>query len=84
MLREGLDCILNDSRSIEKTLNPSYYFEATGERQMGYISFWQNGFCDYQVFNTDDGSVVVSQGSLEVNDTNAQTLFEAFSNALKS
>lgn len=84
MLLEGLDCVLNDSRSVEETLNPSYYFEASGGRRTGYISFWQNGFCDYQIFNADDGSVVVSQGSLEVNDANAQTLFEAFSNALKS
>ena len=84
MSHQGFDCAFKDGRSIpELALNPSYHIEVSAGNRFGYIGFWSNGLCDYEVFDGAQDGAVVSRPMLEANDETMPALFEAFSSALK-
>ena len=69
----------HDTRGIpECGLNPSFGLHLDSEIRIGFIGFWKNGLCDYQVIDVRSEVDLANEAGLEASDDTVQTLFSNF------
>lgn len=82
--RRTCSSTFKDSRNISAIAsNPSFTLEVDTADRLGYISFWRNGLCDFEVVNATDGTHVDQGFMLDATDTTVPSLFERFTKAIE-
>ncbi|WP_152553589.1 immunity protein TriTu family protein [Erythrobacter longus] len=68
-----------DNRDIpECKSNPSFGLQLDSADRLGYIGFWKNGLCDYQLIDADSAADLVNEAGLEANDETVESLLATF------
>ena len=69
----------HDTRAIpECRLNPSFGLQLDSDDRIGFIGFWKNGLCDYQVIDVRRDLDLANEAGREASDETVKSLFLNF------